>query len=63
MGGALALAGSLAGAALLGPDHVAWRAGCVLAYPVIAYVSGIIRREDLDAIRGGTGRGGGAPAN
>jgi O-antigen/teichoic acid export membrane protein len=62
MAGALAVAGALAAAALLGPDHIAWRAGCVLAYPVVALMSGIIRRDELDAVRAGLGRGGGAPA-
>ena len=46
----MGLAGALAAAALLGPDHIAWRVGCVLAYPVVTLVTGIVRREDLDAV-------------
>lgn len=61
MAGAMGLAGSLAAASLLGPDHLAWRVGCVLAYPVIALVTGIVRRGDLDAILGGLRRGGDQP--
>jgi hypothetical protein len=56
MGGAMGLAGALAAASLLGPDHVAWRAGCVLAYPIVAILTGIVRRADLDAVRDGLRR-------
>jgi O-antigen/teichoic acid export membrane protein len=56
MGGAMGLAGALAAASLLGPDHVAWRAGCVLAYPIVAILTGIVRRADLDAVLDGLRR-------
>jgi hypothetical protein len=32
----LVLGMALSALALLGPDHVAWRIGCIVAYPVIA---------------------------
>jgi len=57
MAAAMLLAAGLAAAALLGPDHLAWRAGCILAYPVIAYLSGIVQRSDLDALALGLRRG------
>jgi O-antigen/teichoic acid export membrane protein len=62
MGAAMGLAGSLAAASLLGPDHVAWRVTCVAAYPVVALITGIVRRDDLEAVRGGLLRRGGPPA-
>ena len=34
--GLLGLGLALAAAALLGPDHVAWRLACILAYPIVA---------------------------
>jgi O-antigen/teichoic acid export membrane protein len=57
MSGAVALAAGLAAASLLGPDAVAWRAGCVLAYPTAAYPLGILRRADLEALFRGLRRG------
>jgi len=56
MGAAMGLAGVLAAASLLGPDHLAWRIGCVAAYPVVVLVAGLVRREDLDAVFGGLRR-------
>jgi O-antigen/teichoic acid export membrane protein len=57
MTAAFGLSGSLAAAALLGPDHLGWRAACVLAYPVLAWLLGIVQRGDLDAVLGGLRRG------
>lgn len=42
----LAVAGSLSAAALLGPDHAAWRLGCIVAYPVVLLMVGIVRVAD-----------------
>jgi len=58
MAGAMGLAGSLAAAALLGPDHLGWRAACVLAYPIMAFALGLAGRGDLFALLGGLRRGG-----
>ncbi|HEX2766177.1 MAG TPA: oligosaccharide flippase family protein [Candidatus Limnocylindria bacterium] len=51
----LGIAGGLAAAALLGPDHALWRAGCVLLYPGALLGLGIVRpaqgRALLTALR------------
>ncbi len=39
------LAMALAAAALLGPDHVAWRVACILAYPVLVIGLRIVPRR------------------
>jgi O-antigen/teichoic acid export membrane protein len=49
--GSLAIGLALAAAALLGPDHVAWRILCLAAYPPILLALRIVRRSDLAAIR------------
>lgn len=41
----LAVAGGLAAAALLGPDHVLWRLGCVAAYPALLLGLRVVRPE------------------
>jgi O-antigen/teichoic acid export membrane protein len=41
----LVLAAGLAAASLLGPDHVAWRLGCVVAYPVLLLGLRVVRIE------------------
>lgn len=56
MAAAIGLAGALAAASLLGPDHLAWRGACVVAYPIVVLVTGIVRREDLDAVFAGLRR-------
>jgi O-antigen/teichoic acid export membrane protein len=57
--GALTLAMSLAATALLGPDHIAWRLGCIAAYPVLVVLLRIVRKNDLvllwAALPGGRG--------
>lgn len=58
MAAAMGLAGSLSAAALLGPDHLAWRLGCIAAYPIVATLTGIVRRADLEAALQGVRRGG-----
>ena len=42
--GLIALAMTLAAAALLGPDHVAWRLATLAAYPVLVLGLGILPR-------------------
>jgi hypothetical protein len=41
---------ALAVAAVLGPDHVAWRLACVLAYPAIVIGLRIVPRHLLEPI-------------
>lgn len=41
----LAVAGALAAAAVLGPDHVLWRLGCVAAYPPLLLGLRIVRLD------------------
>lgn len=57
--GAVSLAMGLAAAALLGPDHVAWRLGCIAAYPALVVLLRIVRKNDLlllgAALPGGRG--------
>jgi O-antigen/teichoic acid export membrane protein len=62
MAAAMGLAGSLSAASLLGPDHLAWRGACVVAYPIIVLITGIVRREDLEAVFAGLRRRGEPPA-
>lgn len=47
---AAGLAGALAAAALLGPDHTAWRVACVAAYPPLVAALRILGRRDVDAL-------------
>lgn len=47
----LAVAMSLAAAAVLGPDHAAWRLLCLAAYPVIVLGFGIVPISVLSALR------------
>ena len=49
--GALSLAMGLAAAALLGPDHVIWRLGCIAAYPALVVLLRIVRGSDLAILR------------
>ena len=49
--GALALAMGLAAAALLGPDHIVWRLGCIGAYPVLVVLLRVVRWDDLVVLR------------
>lgn len=57
--GALSLAMGLAAAALLGPDHIVWRLGCIAAYPALVVLLRIVRASDLAVMRRmlPTGRG------
>ena len=48
--GALLIAGGLAGAALLGPDTVAWRLGCIAVYPLAVIALRIVEPRDLERI-------------
>lgn len=48
--GALLIAGALAGAALLGPDTVAWRLGCIAVYPLAVIALRIVEARDLERI-------------
>jgi O-antigen/teichoic acid export membrane protein len=49
--GAFALATSLAAAALLGPDMLAWRTVCFLALPVLLLLTGIFPRAEAARLR------------
>lgn len=49
--GALVLAMGLAAAALLGPDHLAWRLGCIAAYPALVVLLRIVRKNDFTWLR------------
>lgn len=49
--GALSLAMGLAAAALVGPDHVVWRLGCIAAYPALVVLLRIVRGSDLADLR------------
>ena len=49
--GGLALAMGLAAAALLGPDHIVWRLGCIGAYPVLVVLLRVVRWDDLVVLR------------
>ncbi len=55
--GALALAMGLAAAALLGPDHIIWRLGCIAAYPALVILLRVVRRDDLAVLRAALPRG------
>jgi len=46
----LGLGGVLAAAALLGPDHVAWRLACIAAYPVLVVLLRLVPARLLDPI-------------
>ncbi len=48
--GALGVAGGLTAAALLGPDTPVWRLACVLAYPPLVVLLGIVDRRDVASI-------------
>jgi O-antigen/teichoic acid export membrane protein len=48
----IGLAMALAAAALLGPDHVAWRLACIAAYPAVVLGLGIMpRRATVELLR------------
>ena len=48
--GAFLLALGLAAAALLGPDHVAWRVGCLIAYPALVVLLRIVSIQDVAVV-------------
>lgn len=58
--GALALAMGLSTAALLGPDHVVWRLGCIAAYPALVILLRVMSWEDLAVLRAALPGGRGA---
>lgn len=45
--GAAGIGGALTAVALLGPDLVAWRLACIVAYPLIVVALRIVRRDEL----------------
>ena len=49
--GSLLLAAGLAAAALLGPDHLIWRLGCIAAYPALVVLLRIVNMNDLALLR------------
>lgn len=49
--GALAIGAGLAAAAVLGPDHVAWRVGCLAAYPFAVVTLHILEPADRARVR------------
>lgn len=49
--GALLLAMGLSAAALLGPDHIAWRLGCIAAYPALVVIFRIVHGSDFADLR------------
>lgn len=46
----LGIAGGLSAAALLGPDMLLWRLGCIAAYPVAVVALGVVDRRDFARI-------------
>lgn len=48
--GILVLAGGLSALALLGPDHVLWRLGCVAAYPALLLVLRLVSLAEVQSI-------------
>ena len=46
----LGLAGTLATAALLGPDHFLWRIGCLAVYPIALFGLGVVRLDQGRAL-------------
>jgi O-antigen/teichoic acid export membrane protein len=46
----LGLAGTLAAAALLGPDHSLWRIGCLAVYPIALFGLGVVRLDQGRAL-------------
>jgi O-antigen/teichoic acid export membrane protein len=47
----LGVAGALSAAALLGPDHIAWRLACVAAYPPLLLATRVLTIRQLGAVR------------